>query len=59
MARDAMVYERLLQERHPDVAARLRGAGAVPEAYAQVVPRRFPCSAGIVGIRQGSLFKAM
>ena len=34
-ARDAMVFERLLAERRPAVAAALRKAGVVPEAYAQ------------------------
>ncbi|KAJ1471900.1 hypothetical protein T484DRAFT_1842437, partial [Baffinella frigidus] len=34
-ARDAMVFETLLQEQNPTVATSLRGAGVVPEAYAQ------------------------
>jgi hypothetical protein len=33
--RDSSVFERLLAERDADVAARLRTAGVVPEAYAQ------------------------
>jgi len=32
--RDAMVYARLVEERHPDVAASLQAACIVPEAYA-------------------------
>ena len=32
--RDAMVYERLLEQSHPKVAEHLRKAGVVPEAYA-------------------------
>ncbi len=34
-ARDAMLFERLLAEREPTIAAALRAAGVVPEAYAQ------------------------
>jgi hypothetical protein len=34
-ARDAMVFERLLSERDPEVARKLRSAGVVPEAYTQ------------------------
>lgn len=32
-ARDAMVYERLLEQSHPKLAKHLRQAGVVPEAY--------------------------
>lgn len=32
-ARDAMVYERLLEQSHPQLAKHLRTAGVVPEAY--------------------------
>lgn len=32
-ARDAMVYERLLEQSHPQLAKHLRSAGVVPEAY--------------------------
>lgn len=33
--RDAMLFERLLSQREPSIAAALRSAGVVPEAYAQ------------------------